>query len=107
MPKYLFTGSYSVEGQKGLLREGGSARVLAVDAIARRVGGKLLSYHFALGDHDFYVITELPDNSAAAAVAATIGASGAVDDFETVTLLSPEDLDAAVKLSPVYRPPGR
>lgn len=107
MPKYMFTGSYSAQGQNGLLKEGGSARRVAVDAIVQRVRGKLESYYFALGGHDFYVIADLPDNRAAAAVAATIGGSGAVAAFETVALLTAEDIDAAVKLSPIYRPPGQ
>ena len=55
----------------------------------------------------FYIIAELPSHTAAAAVAATIGASGAVAAFETVALLTGEELDGAVKLSPIYRPPGR
>ncbi len=107
MPKFMFTGTYSVQGQNGLLKEGGTARRAAVEAIVKRVKGTLEAYYFALGDHDFYVIADLPSNAAAAAVAATIGASGAVDGFETVALLGPEDIDAAVKLSPIYRPPGR
>jgi uncharacterized protein with GYD domain len=106
MPKYLLTASYSHEGQKGLLREGGSARVTAMDAVIRRVGGKMESYYFALGGHDVYVTAELPNNAAAVAVGATIGASGAISKFETVALMGPEEVDAAVKLSPIYRPPG-
>jgi uncharacterized protein with GYD domain len=106
MPKYLLTASYSHEGQKGVLKEGGSARVTATEAIVKRVGGKMESYYFALGGHDVYVIAELPSNAAAVAVAATIGASGAIRSFETVALMSPEEIDAAMKLSPIYRPPG-
>jgi len=52
------------------------------------------------------VIVDLPSNAAAAAVAATIGASGAVDSFETVALMTPDEIDAAAKLSPMYRAPG-
>ena len=107
MPKYLLTASYSHEGQKGLLKEGGSARTTAMEAIIKRVGGKLESFYFALGAHDVYVTAELPNNAAAVAVGATIGASGAITKFETVALMAPEDIDAAVKLSPIYRPPGR
>jgi uncharacterized protein with GYD domain len=107
VPKFLLTAKYSHEGQKGLLKEGGSARMMAMDAIITRVGGKMESYHFALGGHDVYVIAELPSNAAAVAVATTIGASGAIEHFETTALMSPADVDVAVKLSPIYRPPGR
>jgi fructose-bisphosphate aldolase, class I len=98
---------YSTQGQTGILKEGGTARRAAVAAIVERVKGKVESHHFALGRNDFYIIAELPSHTAAAAVAATIGASGAVAAFETVALLTGEELDGAVKLSPIYRPPGR
>lgn len=107
MPKYLIMVSYSAEGQQGLLREGGTARKVATEAVIQRVGGTLVSHHFALGGHDVYVIADLPNNAAAAAVAATIGATGAVRTFETIPLLEPSEIDAAIKLSPIYRAPGR
>ena len=107
MPKFMFTGTYSTQGQNGILKEGGTARRAAVAAIVERVKGKVESHHFALGRNDFYIIAELPSHTAAAAVAATIGASGAVAAFETVALLTGEELDGAVKLSPIYRAPGR
>lgn len=37
MPKFLFEGKYSVDGVKGLLKEGGSAR-RAAEKLAHSVG---------------------------------------------------------------------
>ncbi len=48
----------------------------------------------------------LPDDVAAAAVAMTVTASGAVSN-STVKLLTPEQIDAAAKRSPTYRAPGQ
>jgi hypothetical protein len=48
---------------------------------------------------------DLPGNEAAAAVAMTVAASGAATPRTTV-LLTPEEVDAATKLSPTYRAPG-
>ena len=48
----------------------------------------------------------MPDNVSVAAINMTIGASGAVRTKTTV-LLTPEEVDAAVKKSPTYRPPGQ
>ncbi|MBW6455127.1 MAG: GYD domain-containing protein, partial [Trueperaceae bacterium] len=56
MPKYMFTGAYSTQGQNGILKEGGTARRAAVAAIVERVKGKVESHHFALGRNDFYII---------------------------------------------------
>jgi uncharacterized protein with GYD domain len=69
------------------------------------LGGKLESFHFAFGDADAYVLVDLPDNEAAAAVALAVNAAGAVRTKTTV-LLTPDEVDAAAKLSVGYRPPG-
>ena len=105
MPKYLITGSYTVSGIKGVLSEGGSSRRDAVAKLAVSVGGKLESFYYGFGDDDFHVIVDLPGNEAAAAVAMTVGAAGGASPKTTV-LLSPEEIDAAAKLSPSYRAPG-
>jgi len=57
------------------------------------------------GDHDAYVIAELPDNEAAAAVALTVNASGGATT-KTIVLLTPEEVDAAAQRSVAYRAPG-
>jgi uncharacterized protein with GYD domain len=106
MPKYLIRGSYGSSGIKGVLKEGGSARRDAAKALVESLGGRLESFHFAFGAHDFYAIADLPDNGAALAVAATVGATGALSAFETVPLMTPEEADEAMKRSVSYRPPG-
>lgn len=105
MAKYLFHGSYTQAGITGVLKDGGSGRVKAVEALAKSVGGSVDSMYFAFGGDDFYVIADLPSHAAAAALAATTGASGSVT-ISTVVLLTAEDIDAAVKLHPNYRAPG-
>jgi uncharacterized protein with GYD domain len=106
MAKYLFQSRLAVEGVKGLLKEGGSARRAAVEKTAQSMGGKLEAFYFAFGDTDVFLIADLPDNAAAAAVALTVSASGLVVSKTTV-LLTPEEMDIAVKKTPNYRPPGQ
>lgn len=105
MPNYLFAASYSAQGVEGIHGKGGSSRVDAVSHMAEALGGKLESFYFALGDVDAYVTVELPDNEAAAACALAVNSSGAVT-VKTIQLLTPEEVDAAAKLSAEYRPPG-
>jgi uncharacterized protein with GYD domain len=105
MPKYLVAGSYTKEGVKGLLAEGGSARRAATEAMITSLGGTMEAYYFAFGTDDFYIIVDAPSNAAVAAAALTAAASGAVNP-RTVVLLTPEEVDAATKLSPTYRAPG-
>jgi uncharacterized protein with GYD domain len=105
MPKYLIEASYTLDGVKGVRTAGGTSRRDAVAQLAESVGGRLESFYFAFGDHDVYATVDFPDNESAAAVALTINASGAVA-VRTVTLLTPEEVDAAAKRSVDYRPPG-
>lgn len=106
MAKYLFQGSYTEEGLKGLLKEGGSKRREATEHVIKSVGGTLESYYFAFGGNDFYVIVDMPDNVSTAALALTVNGSGAVN-VKTVVLLTPEEVDKAVKKTVDYRPPGQ
>jgi len=105
MAKYLFHGSYTPAGIQGVLRDGGSGRKKAIEALAKGSGGSLDALYWAFGTDDFYVIADLPGHANAAALAATVGATGAVR-ISTVVLLTAEDLDEAVKLHPDYRAPG-
>ena len=106
MSKYLFHGSYTEEGLKGLLKEGGSKRREATEQLVKSLGGTLEAYYFAFGDNDFYVILDTPDNVSTSAASLMVNASGAVN-IETVVLLTPEEVDRAVKKTVDYRPPGQ
>ncbi|HYA44108.1 MAG TPA: GYD domain-containing protein [Acidimicrobiales bacterium] len=104
MPKYLLEVSYTLEGVKGLKAEGGSARVAAVREATEAGGGRLESMYFAFGENDVYIIVDFPDNATAAGAALAVSATGAAK-VRTVVLLTPAEVDAAVKVPSTYRPP--
>ena len=106
MPKYLFQGSYVGEGLKGLLKEGGSKRRETVEQTVKGMGGTLEGFYYAFGDDDVFVIVDLPDNVSTAALALLVNASGAVR-IKTIVLLTPEEVDQAIRKSVEYRPPGQ
>ncbi len=106
MPKYLVRGNYTPEGVKGLMKDGGTGRRAALDAAMKSIGGKLDGLYFALGDTDVYVLVDLPDAVSVATVTMAAGASGAVSGLSSCQLLTPEDLDAAIKKTVSYRSPG-
>jgi uncharacterized protein with GYD domain len=106
MAKYLWQANYVGEGLKGLLKEGGSSRRAVVEKIIGSMGGKLEVFYYAFGETDLYVIVDMPDNVSVAAFALTIAASGAVT-LKTTVLMTPEEIDKAVKKTPGYRPPGK
>jgi len=106
MAKYLLKVSYSVDGLKGVMKEGGTARTKAVERALAGVGGTLESFYFAFGSEDVYVIVDVPDHAAAIAMAATVASSGAISSYETVVLLSPSDIDNAMNVEVEYSAPG-
>jgi uncharacterized protein with GYD domain len=106
MPKYLVQANYSGEGLKGLLKEGGSSRRTAIEKLFKSVGGKVETMYYAFGDTDVFIIADLPDNVTAAALSLIVNAAGAATANVTV-LLTVEEIDAAAKKTPSYRPPGK
>jgi uncharacterized protein with GYD domain len=106
MNKYLVQLNYTDEGIKGVIAEGGSSRKAVAEALVKSVGGTLESMFFAFGKTDVYAIASLPSQHAAIAVSGTLNASGRVTCSVT-PLITVEEIDEAVKLSPVYRAPGQ
>ena len=105
MPKYLVQASCTAEGTKGLLKDGGTKRRAAVEALMKELGGKVEAFYFAFGDTDAFVIIDAPDNITVAAVSLAVNASGAASS-RTTSLLTPEEIDQATKKTVSYRPPG-
>lgn len=106
MAKYLIKASYSAHGLKGVMKAGGTSRVKAVERAVEGVGGSLESFYFAFGADDVYVTVDVPDNTAAMAMAAAVGSSGAVESYETVVLLAASEVDKAMSVAVDYAPPG-
>ena len=88
-----------------MVAKGGTARVEAGTAGVESAGGTVEAFYFAFGGTDVYLIADLPDNAAAAAVALTVGAAGGAT-VRTTPLLTPEEVDRATKAKVEYRPPG-
>ena len=106
MPKFMINASYSQEGVKGVIAEGGSSRLAAVTALAHAAGGSIETFYFAFGGDDVVAIVDLPDNASAAAVAMAVGSTGALSSYTTTPLLTVEEIDAAAAKTPGYQPPG-
>jgi len=106
MPKYLIQGSYSDEGLKGLLKEGGSKRREAAEQAVKGLGGRLEAFYYAFGRHDFVVIADLPSNVDATALSLTANLSEEIKSHMTV-LITPEEVDQATKRTVKFRPPGK
>jgi uncharacterized protein with GYD domain len=103
--KYLIRASYTHDGLQGLLKEGGTGRRVAIEKLTADIGGHLEAFYFAFGDDDVFAIVDAPDDVSVAAVSLMINAAGAAT-CKVTPLLTPEDIDAATKVTVGYRAPG-
>jgi uncharacterized protein with GYD domain len=70
------------------------------------LGGTMEAFYYAFGESDAFVIADIPDNVTATAVALAVNASGAVR-AKTTVLITPEEVDQAIKKTVKYRAPGQ
>ena len=75
MARYLITGTYTTEGTKGLLMEGGSSRRTVIESALQAMGGKLEAMYYAYGDTDVVVIADVPDAVSGLALSLAANAS--------------------------------
>ncbi len=105
MPKYMIQASYTAAGAKGIAKEGGSTRRKLVEEMIKKSGGTVESFYYGFGDADVYVICDMPDVVAAAAISLAVNSSGAVN-LKTVPLFTVEEMDQAAAKQVDYRAPG-
>ena len=106
MPKFMYAISYSADGIKGVMQEGGSSRIEAAKSVAEALGCTVEGAWFAFGDNDVYLVVDAPDSVAAGAGSIMTGATGAVLT-RTIALITPEEMAAkARETAASYRPPG-
>src|SRR5215467_13395479 len=105
MPRFLHQVSYTPEALARLISNP-QDRFEAVRGPIEKLGGKLEQAYFAFGEHDAIVITEMPDNVSAAAIALAFAAGGALRSCTTTPLLTTaEALDAMRKAATCgYKP---
>lgn len=105
MPHYLQQVAYSTEGWEALVANPQN-RIEAVRPAIEKLGGKIEAAWFSFGDYDVVVITDLPDNVSAAAIAMAFAAGGACKSVQTTPLISPEEAIQALKRAKEcgYRP---
>ena len=105
MAKFLIHASYTHEGVKGLMKDGGRRRKEAVEQLFADLGGKVESFYFCFGKDDVVLIADAPDNATIAAASLAIAASGAAN-LATTVLITPEEMDQAAWTTVSYTPPG-
>lgn len=98
--------SYTPLAWKALMRNPEN-RLLAVQEVVSRLGGRVVAGWYSFGPFDAMVIVELPDNISATALSIAVSAGGAMGAVTTVPLISMEDGVAALSRASdaAYEPP--
>ena len=108
MPQYMLQLAYTPESWKSLARNPEDRTGIA-ESVAKQLGGRLISFYYHFGEYDATVIAELPDDTAANAVAVAVLGSGGFRATKTTRLFSiKEAVEAFGKAGKVaYQPPGK
>ncbi len=86
-----------------------SDRSAAGKALIESLGGTQEAFYWMQGEHDGFLIGNLADGVSAAAVAAAVGATGAVTGIQTHQIFDADEQAAIVKQADTarkaYKPP--
>jgi uncharacterized protein with GYD domain len=97
MPFYLHQVAYTPEALARLIAHP-QDRFEAVRGPIEKLGGKIKDSYFAFGEYDAVLVSEMPDNVSAAAIALAFSAGGALRACKTTPLMTnAEALDAMRK----------
>jgi uncharacterized protein with GYD domain len=106
MPLYMSQFAYTPEAWANLTRNP-QDRTEALRELAQKLGGKLVSLYYSFGEHDGIVLSDVPDDTSAAALAMAAVAAGHVRSIKTTRLLTAAEAMAAMKKAgaAAYKPP--
>lgn len=108
MPRFITFFSYTAASAKAMI-EKPSDRSAAAKALVESLGGTQEAFYWMQGKHDGFLIANLPNGVAAAALAAAVGATGAVGDLETHQIFDHDEQAAIVQQAATarkaYKPP--
>ncbi len=83
MAIFITQGNFTGDAVKGMMANP-EDRKTAVAALAESSGGRLIEYYITLGEYDFLIITEGPDDGGSILPSAIVaGASGGVENLKT------------------------
>jgi uncharacterized protein with GYD domain len=110
MSLFMYQAAYTPEALAAMVKSPQDRIELAAKPVIEAVGGKMLAAGYSFGEFDITVVYEAPSVVNAAALAAAVGAGGAVKSARTTNLLSGaewiEALTLAGEVAAKYRPAG-
>jgi uncharacterized protein with GYD domain len=82
MPIFITQGRFTREYLKGGLAKP-EDRHAVISRACQEIGGKLLNLYFTLGQHDFLLVTEMPDAMTASVLTLVAAGGGGIE--QTIT----------------------
>jgi uncharacterized protein with GYD domain len=96
MPLYMVQAAYTAEAIAAMAKKP-QDRSAPVGEIIQKLDGRMIGFYFCYGDYDVVAIAELPDDTAATAVALASMSPGHLRAYKTTKLLTPEETMEAMR----------
>ncbi len=96
MALYMVQAAYNAEALATLAKKPQDRSVPVREAI-QKLGGRLLSFYFCFGEYDVVALAELPDDSAATAMALATASPGHLRAYKTTKLFTVEETMEAMR----------
>ena len=96
MAFYMIQTAYTAEAMAAMAKNP-QDRSVPVRELMQKLGGRLMSFYFCFGEYDVVVLAELPDDTAASAVAMAAVSPGHLKAIKTTKLFTVEETMEAMR----------
>ncbi len=96
MAFYMIQGAYTAEALATLAKNP-QDRSAPVRELVQKLGGRLVGFYFCFGEYDVVALSELPDDSAATALALAAVSPGHLKAYKTTKLFTVEETMEAMR----------
>ena len=96
MPLYMVQGAYTAEALATMAKNP-QDRSAPVRELLQKLGGRMVGFYFCFGEYDVVVLCELPDDSAATALALAVAGPGHLKAYKTTKLFTVEETMEAMR----------
>jgi uncharacterized protein with GYD domain len=105
MSLYMTQFAYTADAWKALVKKPEDRAAVFAEQ-AEKMGGRMISLYYCMGEYDGLVIFEAPDEATAAAILFTVISPGHLKATRTTVLMSVEDTMEAMRKANAEAYPG-
>ncbi len=96
MALYMVQGAYTAEALATMAKNP-QDRSVPVRELVQKLGGRMIGFYFCFGEYDVVALVELPDDSAATALALAAVSPGHLKAYKTTKLFTVEETMEAMR----------